>query len=305
MRKTIVHTKETAKHIISNYLLALLPLFLYGLYKNWIYVYMRGFVSFGEIVKQLLLVLITLAIPLAIEYISCLIANKKIKTKDLLESWNILFAFLFFLIMPVKYNRAFYIILLAIYTISVRILSRIKLSLNPIALLKIVAIFLLMFLGGYNYANTYEVSRNISYSLFNSFFGRTIGEFGTTNIFLVLLGYFYLASRKHYKKEIPFYAILSYIVCSLVICLLLKGNYYDIIRNCITTNICFALVFIATIPMYSPYTKEGICIYAILTGIVGCILMQFLNRSLGIYFAILLTSSVAKLLDFLVIKVKR
>lgn len=305
MRKATIYTKETTKHIILNYLLALLPLLLYGFYKNWLYVYMRGFTSFKEVAKQLFLIVLTIAIPVGIECITYFITKKKKIKKEWILSWSLLFSLLLFLIMPIKYNRIFYLVLLIMYMILIKILPLTKLPLNTVVLLKIIATFLLFFLGGYHYTSTYEASKNISYSLFNSFFGRTVGEFGTTNIFLILIGYFYLATTKNYKKEIPFYAFISYVLCTILLCFITKGNPTAIIRNCITTNFCFSIIFLATIPMNSPYTKEGIRIYAILTGIIGCMLMQFLSANLGIYFAILLTSSIAKLIDFLVLKVKR
>ena len=105
--------------------------------------------------------------------------------------------------------------------------------------------------------------KNISYTLYNSFFGKTIGGFGTTNIFLICVSYIYLSTRIHYKKEIPLYSLITYIITGIIYLLITKSNISNITNEIITTNILFAFVYIATIPHYSTATKEGTIIYSI------------------------------------------
>ena len=60
--------------------------------------------------------------------------------------------------------------------------------------------------------------------MFDSFFGRSVMNFGTTNIFLVICAFSYLTYRGYYKKEIPLALVFAYLISGVGTNLLLFCN---------------------------------------------------------------------------------
>ena len=60
--KVFLHNKENIAKIIKRYLLCLIPLVLYGLYKNGFLLYSRDLISLFESFKIIILLLISIGI---------------------------------------------------------------------------------------------------------------------------------------------------------------------------------------------------------------------------------------------------
>ena len=303
MKKNYFQCGITTKNIVINYLLALLPLLIYGFYKNAIVVYNRGLIDFTDVIIQILIIILTVAISFVSDFIYCKIRKKD--TKEYLQkSFSLVFSLILLLSIPPNVNKLIYIFSLVILNILSKIIPYNKFSINIVAITKIILILGVFFTNGINYANIYEQTKNISYTLYNSFFGKTIGGYGSTSIFLILLAYIYLCTKIHYKKEIPIYSIFSFTIFGTLYLAISKNNPINIINILITSNIIFVLVFIASIPFYSPVSKEGTIIYSILNGVLSFLFMKAINIYEGAFIAIIVTSSLSKIIDIVVLKIR-
>lgn len=303
MKKNHFQCGVTTKNIIISYIVSLMPLLLYGLYKNFIVVYNRGLIKINDIFSEIIIILSTILIAVVSDYLYCKIKRTKFK-EYITKSFSIVFAMLLFLSLPPMFNKTIYFGALIILLTIIKIIPYNILTINTISLIKIAIISTIFIKNDLNYANIYEQTKNISYTLYNSFFGKTIGGFGTTNIFLICVSYIYLSTRIHYKKEIPLYSLTTYIITGIIYLLITKSNISNITNEIITTNILFALVYIATIPHYSTATKEGTIIYSILTGILAYIFMHKISIFEGAFLAIIVTSSLSKIIDLIILRIK-
>ncbi len=296
-------SKKNNKELNLDYLIVLFPLVIYGFYKNYFIVYNRGLITLIDIVKQIIIFLLVVAIAILIPLLVNVLQNRK-WYDGILKDYTLPLAIIFFLIMPVKYNKLVFLIILAVFVCLNNFLKVNKFPFNRIAILQVLTLLILRQIGGIAYESVYESTKELSFTLFDSFFGRSVMNFGTTNIFLILCGFAYLTYRGYYKKEIPLIITLTYLVSGTGINLMLHKDLFVIFRTLITTNILFSTIFVATIPFYSPYTKEGTIIYSILIGLFTSIFSIYFSLNEAIFVIIFIVSLLNPLLDKVVLKIK-
>jgi len=130
----IVLKKSNSKLIIENICL-LIPLIIYGIYKNGYLVYQKGLINFINIFKPLYLVLISVFIKLIID----LIKYKKIKI-----DYNLIYVIIIGMIMPYNINILLYSILFTILYILSLLLDK-YLKLNKICYIYLIIILIHFF----------------------------------------------------------------------------------------------------------------------------------------------------------------
>lgn len=298
-----MYVKKNNKELNIDYLIALFPLLIYGFYKNYFIVYNRGLITFFDVIKQIVIFLLVIAVAILIPILVNILQKRK-WCDGILRDYTIPLVIIFFLIMPVKYNKFIFLIILAVFVYLNSFLKVNKFSFNRIAFLEVLTLIIMRHFGGIAYESIYESTKELSFTLFNSFFGRSVMNFGTTNIFLILCGFAYLTYRGYYKKEIPLIIIGTYLLSGVGINFLMHKDIFSIFSTLITTNILFSTIFVATIPFYSPYTKEGIIIYSILIGLFTSIFSIYFSLNEVIFVIIFIVSLLNNLLDYLVLKVK-
>ncbi len=298
-----MYVKKNNKELNIDYLIALLPLVIYGFYKNYFIVYNRGLITLFDVIKQIVIFLLVIAVAILIPILVNILQKRK-WNEGILKDYTIPLVIIFFLIMPVKYNKFIFLIILAVFVCLNSFLKVNKFSFNRIAFLEVLTLIIMRQLGGIAYESVYESTKELSFTLFDSFFGRSVMNFGTTNIFLILCGFAYLTYRGYYKKEIPLIIIGTYLLSGVGINFLMHKDIFSIFSTLITTNILFSAIFVATIPFYSPYTKEGTIIYSILIGLFTSIFSIYFSLNEVIFVIIFIISLFNNLLDYLVLKVK-
>lgn len=298
MNKIHEHSKIDNKYIILFNIIALIPLLLYGFYKNIYIVYKRGLISSTVVTKSIFCLIIVITVPIVIDIIYSKIKKEKI-INYINNSYSLVYSLIYYLIMPPRFNFIIFFIGLLLTQIISKI--QIKFNINFICLIKLLIIILLS--KNAIYPNIYESTKDIYYNLFDSFFGRTIGSFGTTNIFLILLSYAFLSLTNHYKKEIPLIATISFFVFGISYYIITKDSGFKIFNDFITTNFIFCVVFISTISFYSPYTNLGKYIYSILLGALSFIALKFISIYEGVLIVILILSIIVKPIDDAVLKI--
>ena len=92
-----------------------------------------------------------------------------------------------------------------------------------------------------------------------------------------------------YKKEIPVFSMISYLIVLVLFDILFNQNIIIDIKNLITSEFIFGVILIATIPMFSPIKDKEKIIYSILIGILSFIFNKLLNIIDGVFIAIFIT----------------
>lgn len=262
------------KLIIENICL-LIPLIIYGIYKNGYLIYQKGLINIISILKPLYLVVISIIIKILID----IIKYKKIKI-----DYNLVYVILISMIMPYNVNLLFYALVFTIlYAITMYLEE--KLKINKVCLIYLIIIGIHFMFNKFTYLSPLEENYQFSFGFLDFLMGRNIGSISTTSIFFSFLAYIYLISNYYYKKDIPFIINISYLVPTFI---------YFIITNdsslLLNSELIFASIFICAIPKYSPYKINIQLIYSIFIGVLSFVVSLLFNRIIAVYIVTLIAS---------------
>lgn len=275
----LLHKNYRLSKMYLNYFIALIPLVLYGIYKNGILLYLDGSINFYSILKPLLLPVIGGLLGVLSHYI----LKKEIKINKM-----VLNGFIIGMIMPISVNLIIFIIsVLGLLLVSQYLEN--KFSFNVICFIKLIIVGILMLFKSYQYANLVELSRDYAFSFVDVLFGRGIGGICTSSILGIFLGFSFLLFDYYYKKEIPIYAMITYVIVHLISFVFIK-DLSVVVNNIFASSIFFAFVFVAPLPYYSSATSKGKMFFGIAIGILTAILTFFLGVFESAFIAILLCS---------------
>ena len=275
MNKVYIHSKNTIDKYVLKYIYGLIPLVLYGIYKNGIILYNANLINFLSIFKVLYLIIISLIIYI----IFSIITKRKLKLN--LELLNILIIPLF---MPYYINLLLYSISLFILLFIDHYLSKI-LKYNNISFIILGIILVLVIFNSYNYLNPIEQTNNYSYSFLDLLFGRNPGGIATSSIIIGIILIIYFSIFTIYKQNIA--------ISSIIVFLLLTGilNNFNI-NSLLNSNAILSFILIAPELKNTPVSLKGTIIYGIVVGIISALLCQFVSIYTGAFIGILLVSIV-------------
>ena len=167
-----VHSKNDLKKIVIYFLYSLIPLYLYGIYKNGYLLYQRNLIGFLGMFKLVILLGIGLLIYFGIK--------KKV-------TFDLLFASIFVipLFMSVNVNFFVYAGGILLYILLSKYYENVS-----------IVILVLSLFG--SFANKMEALNIFDYSVLDMLFGRNISGMGTSNIILglVLMIVFCFSNKK-------------------------------------------------------------------------------------------------------------
>ena len=281
------------KKIIYVYLLSLIPLIIFGFYKNGINLYIKKYINLYEMFKPLLLIFIGFLIGIIVNIIYGKIKKDKNKIKDIIfSSFHPLYGILIAGSISINTN----ILLFIIATFITLFISKfLTLKINYIALTSIIILFIMNIANKFTFLNLYELNNNFKLTTLDYLLGRGSGGIITTNILLLLVGFIILYNLKTYKRLIPILSTIVFLSLS-IIYLVYHNNIGNIFDMLFTNGILFSYIYIATDSVSSSYTKKGIIIYSILIGIVT-FLLYLINPPLSSIGAILIVSIINSLID--------
>lgn len=278
--KVVLHTKENISIIVKKYLLCLLPLIIYGIYKNGYLLYSRNLISFPEIFKIVYLLLISFCVYLII--------NKLIFKKSF-WSLDLVFILIIPLFMPSNINIVIYTLGLFISYLLASILEK-KLKFNKMAFCKLFIILLVVLFSNYTYLNSGEALNIYSLNLWDNLWGRNIGGIATSNIILGLIILIIFCLTNMYKKSVAISSLLTFFILTLIL------NDFDINIIAYSTPI-LGIILLNIDTTSTPVTKKVMIIYGIMHGILTSILTTYLNLNEGVFISTLFLSFFALLLD--------
>ena len=280
MSDVFIHNKNSIKSIICYTFLGVIPLILYGIYKNGILVYQKELIDLWEVFKIIILILIS--------FIIYYLVNIVIKRQKLFNI-GLLSTFLIPIFMPPKVSLILYVIGYFIGTLIISFLPK-KIKLNSNALLLIIIYILLILFNNYSFYNDLEKLNIYSFSFFDYLWGRNVAGICASNIILGLFILIFYSLFNVYKKEISVSAILTFIFFTL---LLNNFDFYAILN----ANSILGFIFIASDMKSSPITYKNRVVYGVLIGITTALLSTFVSYYSGVFVAVFMWSLLFPLLQ--------
>lgn len=282
MSRVYLHSNNHENSLNKLMICLFIPFIMYGFYKNGIKLYIDNYINLLEMFMPIIMV----GISILTTYIFSKISKEKLLGYRLIS--NLLISMI---AMP-NINIFVYIILLLILNL---VTKYIKMNIVPIFM--IVSIIINMILRNYNFFNSFEVSVEHSYSLFDYILGKGYGGVSNTLLIMSLISLIILVINLNYKKQIPIMAFSTYYILAIITSFISVSLDQNLLLN---NNVVFSFIFLSNISIYTPYSKGGCYIYGLLLGLLTYA-FYFIDVNLGVYIVIAILSFVSQLLDLLIV----
>lgn len=275
---TFVREETNIKKIISYLYISIIPLLIFGFYKNGI----KGYDGI-YILHPLILDLVGFASG---ALVSIILENKKPLTS--------FYPFYGLLSASLVFPNTSIIVFGLICFISLFIYK--KINKNNVNIVCVIALIVILISNFYetSYLNL-VINSNTNLDGLDYLLGKGSAGLNASCTLLSLTSYLYLSTKDFYKKEIPLYSFLIYSIL-MVIYLSFIGDINSLFVRLLSNGTIFSLVFVSTMGSTSSYTKRGRICYALILGILMFIL-SFSFPSLAVISAIFLVSIMHKYID--------
>lgn len=288
-----VRSNRSIMTISLTRIVMLLPLIVYGFYKNGIYLYRNHLISALEMFKPLIIILGGVIIAFIINFIYEFLIKRQTNSNVLdiiFSSFHIEYALLLGCVMSINVNLYTYFVVLIIVMIASKFIGN---KVNTVCLSFLIIYYLSITLSNFAFLNIYEASKNFSYEFLDYLIGRTPGGIASTHIILLVLALFGLGVTNNNKTTISLTAIVTYLSLMFIYSLLANYDYASLIFS---NNYLFIVSFIATDSVTSCYTNKGMIISGILIATTSFGL-YFINPIVAPFIAILILSIIAHFID--------
>lgn len=275
---TFVREETNIKKIISYLYISIIPLLIFGFYKN-------GIKSYDGI--YILHPLILDLVGFASGTVVSIILEKKKPLTSFYPFYGLLSASLVFPNTSIIVFGLICFISLFIYK---------KINKNNVNIVCVIALIVILISNFYetSYLNL-VINSNTNLDGLDYLLGKGSAGLNASCTLLSLTSYLYLSTKAFYKREIPLYSFLTYSIL-MVIYLSFIGDINSLFVRLLSNGTIFSLVFVSTMGTTSSYTKRGRICYALILGILLFIL-SFSFSSLAVISAIFLTSIMHKYID--------
>lgn len=275
---TFVREETNIKKIISYLYISIIPLLIFGFYKNGI----KGYDGI-YILHPLILDLVGFASGVLVS----IILEKKKPLTSFYPFYGLLSASLVFPNTSIIVFGLICFISLFIYK---------KINKNNVNIVCVIALIVILINNFYetSYLNL-VINSNTNLDGLDYLLGKGSAGLNASCTLLSLASYLYLSTKDFYKKEIPLYSFLIYSIL-MVIYLSFIGDINSLFVRLLSNGTIFSLVFVSTMGSTSSYTKRGRICYALILGILMFIL-SFSFPSLAVISAIFLVSIMHKYID--------
>ncbi|MBE6141016.1 MAG: hypothetical protein E7172_05775 [Firmicutes bacterium] len=295
MKNIYIRDNNSIFKISLKYFYALVPLILFGFYKNGIMLYQKGLINFIGIFKPLLFIITGIIIGATVNFIYEKIINKNNNNlKDILfSSFHILYGLITSCLVSINTNFFIFLVITFLVLFFSKIL-KIK-SINLMSLTSLLIILITYLISDFSYLNIYESNTILNLNATDYLIGRGSGGIATTFIGGLIFSIIILWNERTYKKEVALYGIITF-VGLIFLYVIYKSNVSSIFELLFTNGILFSLIFVATDSVSSSYTKTGKIFYGIFTGLLTFIL-YLINPAFSCLGAILISSILSYIFD--------
>ncbi len=275
---TFVREETNIKKIISYLYISIIPLLIFGFYKN-------GIKSYDGI--YILHPLILDLVGFASGALVSIILEKKKPLTSFYPFYGLLSASLVFPNTSIIVFGLICFISLFIYK---------KINKNNVNIVCVIALIVILISNFYetSYLNL-VINSNTNLDGLDYLLGKGSAGLNASCTLLSLASYLYLSTKDFYKKEIPLYSFLIYSIL-MVIYLSFIGDINSLFVRLLSNGTIFSLVFVSTMGTTSSYTKRGRIAYALILGIL-MFALSFGFPSLSVISAIFLVSIMHKYID--------
>lgn len=286
-----IRSNKSIKTISLTKICFLIPLMIYGLYKNGIYLYKENYIQFIDIFRPLIYILIggLIGCLVNIFYMKVIRKSKDDLISIMFSSFHIEYGIIIGMLTSINTNIVLYTIaLLVIFMLSKFTNNRV----NLICFTSIVIYLISKYTIGYNFLNIYEQSKVFSYEFMDFLIGRYPGGIASTHIILILLSTFGLYMTNNIKGSISLSSIVTLVILFGIYAVISGASFPTLL---LSNNIIMIMCYVATDTKTSSYTKNGMIIFGILVGI-----LTFLNTFIDPILAPLLSVLIVSLLNNLI-----
>lgn len=275
---TFVREETNIKKIISYLYISIIPLLIFGFYKNGIKSY-DGIYTLHPLILDL--------VGFASGTLVSIILEKKKPLTSFYPFYGLLSASLVFPNTSIIVFGLICFISLFIYK---------KINKNNVNIVCVIALIVILISNFYetSYLNL-VINSNTNLDGLDYLLGKGSAGLNASCTLLSLASYLYLSTKAFYKREIPLYSFLTYSIL-MVIYLSFIGDINSLFVRLLSNGTIFSLVFVSTMGTTSSYTKRGRICYALILGILMFIL-SFSFPSLAVISAIFLVSIMHKYID--------
>lgn len=258
-----IEKKYNEAAIFKYHIIAILPLIVYGIYKNGISLYLIGEVNFLE---SLMPITYLIGFILIMYFI-----KKKLKRNFNINDFYYLATVLF---LPITYNYLLVFILFSFcYFLSI---TKIKIPFN------ILFIILLYTILGDNltFLNPLEETRNFNYSFLDLLIGKGESHLMTSSILFIIMSFVFLSLMPYYKSIISISFGVFYILLTVTVGRFLNYDFTNIFP------ILATMILLGSSFSYTPITKVRMILYSLVVALLSIIFNYNLDYYIGIFIAI-------------------
>lgn len=322
-----IKSKNKTSKMMMHVMVALLPIILFGFYKNGIIPYLHGKTDIVGMLYPLVFVILGGTFTYFIEkFFARFVLNKKGEElrKYMHSSFSLLPGILLSLILPV--NTPLWVLFFGSF-IAIA-LGKIVYGgfgnniFNPALLggLFVLTIYSGVIIKCGGYLNSYEVDTISSATplsnvatvegigtyetlvspygtLLDFFIGFVPGTIGETSALLCIIAFIYLSITKVIKRKIPVLYISTVFVMTWIIGRMNGLDIWYPFFQILSGGLLFGAVFMATDPVTSPTTPIGQVLYAVLLGILTVIFRYMTPAPEGVLTSILTMNMFVPMLD--------
>lgn len=288
-----VRSNRSIKTISITRICLLIPLIIFGLYKNGISLYREGYISFIEIFRPLIYIMIGALSGIVVN----ILYQKVIKKSNddiisvIFSSFHMEYGIILGMLTSINTNIILFTLVVFVgFFISKFLHHRVNLM---CLIMIIIYLITQLVLGGYSYLNISETSGHFSYEFMDYLVGKHPGGIASTHIILIILTSLALHMTNNNKTLISLSSIVTLLIVIGLYSLLTNANFSQILFS---NNIIMLMCFVANDYQTSSYTQRGMIVFGILIGILT-FLLTFLNAYLAPLISILIVSLFNNLID--------
>ena len=275
---TFVREETNIKKIISYLYISIIPLLIFGFYKN-------GIKSYDGI--YILHPLILDLVGFASGTVVSIILEKKKPLTSFYPFYGLLSASLVFPNTSIIVFGLICFISLFIYK---------KINKNNVNIVCVIALIVILISNFYetSYLNL-VINSNTNLDGLDYLLGKGSAGLNASCTLLSLASYLYLSTKAFYKREIPFYIVITYFIVSLGFGMF-THDIKDALKLMLSNEVLFPSIYVATVSIASPILNNKKIIYGVGIGILGFILARFMGKE-GIYVAIVIMNIILIILE--------
>lgn len=287
-----VRSNKSIKSISLTRMLFILPMIIYGFYKNGIYLYQNDYISIFAMFRPLILIFggATIGVLVNLIYEYLIKRRKENLIEAIFSSFHMEYGLLLGCVVPININMLIFFISIFIMLFISKFLND---RVNIVSIIFIIIYVISINTTGFNFANIYETTKSFSLDFMDYLIGRGPGGVASTHIILLAVAVIGLFITNNSKSNITLYSVISFIVPMIIYSIVKDVNISTLIFS---NNYLFIFSLIATDSITSCYTTNGMRVFGILIGIITFGL-YFLNPVIAPYIAIATISLFNNLID--------